>query len=191
MKNFFTKNLWILITIVVVALLIHQCTKKTEPKIVTKTEIVTKIVHDTIVETKIEKVKEPVYVERIKTLQGKDSIIYRDKPTENTVEANLYNTNLKSNNAEALLKITALGEVLDVKGVITYPEVTKTITNDIYHEKGGLFLYGQGQIDKNPQIFGLGLDWVIKNKYVIGVSANHDNINKNSYGMVKLGIKLF
>lgn len=180
-----------IVAVIAVFLLVHQCSKGHKEIIKTKTVTETKIVHDTIVKTEIKKEKMPVYVERLKTVKGKDSIVYREIPTETTEEANIYMTTLKSNKATAELNITALGDVLDVKGVITYPEVTKTITNDIYHQKGGLFLYGAANMDKSPDVFEVGLDWSIKNKWMVGVGVNYNDISNDMNVMFKVGIKIF
>ena len=165
-----------------------QCDSDT--KTITKTETVIKIVTDTIIETKIEKVPEVVYVNRIKTVTGKDSIVYRNVPDSTTIKANKYTTTLLSNNSKANLEITTTGELLNVTGTITFPEkeTTKTITKT--RNASGLYLYGSTPI-KNFTTPEIGIQLNIKNKLFISSGIQYNNINNNVDVKVGFGIKLF
>lgn len=180
---------WILYVIVIglIIALAHQCQEEETIKTVTKIEYVEKT--DTITETIIEEKIKKVYVERFKTIKGKDSIVYKDNPTDSTINANQYTTQLKSNNATANLEITTTGELLDVTGIINYTQENKTTTITKTKAKSGLFAYGQINLNGFDN-YGLGLDYVIKNKIIIGTSANYDNFNGNIGLNVKVGIRL-
>jgi hypothetical protein len=161
-----------------------------EPKVITKTTTVVKTVTDTIERVVVSK---PVvkYVEKIKTVKGKDSIIYRDKPSNTTLEANQYDTQLKTNNATATLKVTTTGELLDVSGTIDHPEKTVTTTITKIKPKSGAFLYAETQLSTSPKRFEVGIDYQLRNKILIGVSADYSNITKTVNANIKLGIKIF
>ena len=131
--------IYIVAAFIIMFALIKQC--EGEPKVVTKT--VTKVikVHDTITEVKIDTFYTQVYIDKVKTVKGKDSIIYKDKPSETTTTAKQYNTTLKSNEASAELKITTSGELLDVSGVITYPKKETTTTITKTRDASGFYIY--------------------------------------------------
>lgn len=180
-----TKNiLFIIAGIIVLFTLMKQCSSE-PPKVVTKT--ITKIVTDTLTLEKIVKVESPVYIERTKTLKGKDSIIYRDTPNDSTITANQYETKVTSNEAEADLTIVSTGEVLDVKGTITYPE-KETITT-ITNNASGLFIYGSVPINNfsSPEI---GVMYQFKNKVGVMAGVQYNSITKAPDYKVGLLIKL-
>ena len=187
--NFIKKNWFVIFGIIAVLIIVKSC----EPDAIVKTETVTVIkkVTDTIIQTEIKEVKKPIYIERTKTIKGKDSIIYRDKPTDATIEAKQYDTELFANNATAKLKITALGEVLDVRGVITYDqkETTTTVTKIV--PMSGLFVYGGASVSPVLQVVEIGLDYQIRNTVIIGVSVNHDLKFDATYVGLKFGVRVF
>ena len=112
-------------TIVICIIIVKQC--EGDPRIIEKTKTEYVKVTDTVTKTIIDTVPKTVYVERVKTIKGKDSIIYKDNPTDSTIIANKYNTKLESNNATANLEITTTGQLLDVNGTINYTKEIKTI----------------------------------------------------------------
>ena len=145
--------LWIFVIFITLYALLRQC-EGADTKIITKTETVYETVVDTITQVVIQKVPGPkVYVERVKTVKGKDSIIYKDSPSETTISANRYKTQLKSNDALAKLHILSTGEVLDVQGTITYPKETTitTITKKI--PKSGAFLFIESNFNNNKVLY--------------------------------------
>ena len=162
-----------------------------EPKIVTKTEtkIVTK--HDTIHNFEIIDKPVKVYIERFKTLKGKDSIIYLKEPNGSEIEANSFKTVLSSNKAKADLNIVTTGELLDVKGVITYPEVTNTVTITKTKPQSGLFVFGAMPINANVINPELGLMYQFKNSLMFTTSAQYNNFTKNPDIKIGIGIKIF
>lgn len=182
------KKYWKYLALVILVIFImNQCEE--EPKIVTKTKIEYIERTDTIFKTiiPVPKVK---YVLRTKTIKGKDSIIYVDRKTNEAVEVNQYNTELKSNNATADLKITVIGELLDVTGTISYKEKVTTINTTKTVHASGLFIYGQGSIKSQHQNIQLGLDYVIKNKWIIGTSVDYNNFTKSVNFNLKIGFRI-
>ena len=187
----FIKKYWLHVVIIItLVVLLNRC-GKSEPtiKIVTETEYIDRV--DTITRVVIKEVPTTVYLNRIKTIKGKDSIVYVKQFVKGTIKANQYETELQSNNATAKLKITTTGELLDVQGVISYKEKVTTITKTIERNKSGLFLYAETSINPLSENIEVGLDYVIKNKFIIGTSASYNNVTKSINLNAKIGIKLF
>lgn len=173
------------IAIIIIAI---QC-KPDPPKVVTKTKVIT--VTDTIIKTHIEEVPVVRYVKQIETVKGKDSIIYVDKPVApdpDVIKANEFSAAITSNKASADLKILSTGTVLDVSGVITYPELQTTTT--IYRDRSALFLYGETSVSPAFERAEIGLDYQIKNKLIIGASIDYHNISKQLGANLKIGFKI-
>lgn len=177
MKNW----IWFIIFLIVGIAIIKQCEKEpiVETKYITKT--------DTITQTIIQEKPVLRYVERIKTEKGKDSIIYRDKPTDTTIEANQYDAVVKTDSSRADLKILTTGELLDVTGTITYNQKQTTIKKP----QSGLFLYGEAGVIPNANTFGIGLDYQVKNSIIIGTSINYNTELKEPFVSIKLGFRIF
>ena len=91
--------------VIVVFIIFDRCTNNTTTKIETKT--VTKTVTDTIVKTEIIEVEKKVFINKVKTIKGKDSIIFVEKSSPNSIETNQYKVKLQSNDAIADLTITS------------------------------------------------------------------------------------
>ena len=183
------KTLYILAGLIVLFALLNQCNGKVKTVIETKTVIEWKT--DTIIQNKtiIKEVDKPVYVQRIKTIKGKDSIIYKDKPSETTTTATQFKTKIQSNKASANLLITSTGEVLDVQGTITYPE-KETITNITkIRDASGLFMYGSVPIHNlsSPEV---GLMYQFKNKVGIMGGVQYNNITNKADFKLGFLIKL-
>ena len=178
--------IWYFIAIVSIILLLKDCGGE-KIKTVTVTEIVK--VTDTVTNTVIQEVPKTVYIERLKTIKGKDTIIYKDKADSTTIKANQYATKLESNNATANLQITTTGELLDVQGVITFEQENKTTTITKTKNASGLFLYGQTNLNGFDS-YGVGIDYQIKNKIIVGTSVNYDNFNGHFSLNAKIGFKL-
>jgi hypothetical protein len=184
------KTLLIIVaTFLVIITVIRQCEK--EPKVVTKT--VTKVVtkHDTINEVIIKEVPKTVYINKYITKEGETKIVYVKEKDSSTIEAKQYDTKLKSNDAEADLKVTVDGTLLDIQGIITYPEktITKTITK--YKNKSGLFLYGNVGTNPKNVIFEVGLSYQFKNTLMINSGVTYNDFTKSANLMVGVGVKIF
>jgi uncharacterized protein YrrD len=180
---------WLLVLFIIFFAALKQCEGK--PKVVTKTTTKVKTIHDTITEVKIDTIYTQVYIEKTKTIKGKDSIIYKDKPSETTTTANQYQTTLKSNKATAKLDITTTGELLDVSGTITYPE-KETITRITkVKPQSGLFIYGSAPISSRSLSPEVGALFQIKNKLILGAGVQYDNITNNVNATFTLGVKIW
>ena len=187
MKNWQKISIAILL-IIAFFLLVRKC--ESEPKSNTVTEIVYRDRVDTIIETKIKEVPKKVYYEVIKTIKGKDSIVYIDKPSDNSFNASVYDVIIKTDSSSADLKITSLTRPIDVRGVIRCTEKLTNIKETIVKPKSGLFLYGESSINPIFENVGVGLDYQFRNSVILGTSVNFDNISKHTYFSVKFGIKI-
>ena len=190
-----------LITVIGMIIIFIIITKACEEPI--KTTVSTKVdikkITDSIKKTIIEPNPEIVYIDTtiVKWKKGKsevkwrDSIVYVEIPSEGTIEAKKFSSTLIANSATAKLSIISTGEVLDVKGTITYPEKTviNTITKTVNNSGG--FLYLQSQLSSSPERFAIGLDYQFKNKVIIGTSIDYNTLTKNSSVNVKLGFNIF
>ena len=165
-----------------------QCDSDT--KTITKTETVIKWKEKIVTETIIDTVFKKVYVQKIKTVKGKDSLIYKDKPSENTITANEYKAEVKTDSAVAKLNIVTTGELLGVTGTITFPEKETTTTITKTRNASGLYLYGSTPI-KNFTTPEIGIQLNIKNKLFISSGIQYNNINNNVDVKIGFGIKLF
>ena len=181
--------IYIVVGLVIMFFIMRAC--EGEPKVITKTETKIEWKTDTVTVKEIVKQEKPVYVERIKTFKGKDSIIYKDKPSETTITANEFKTKLESNNATADLNIISTGEVLDVRGTITYPEKETTTTITKTRDASGLFIYGSAPITSKITSPELGLLYQFKNKMFISTSVQYNNITNNVDAKVGIGIKIW
>lgn len=184
----FNKNIPYLIVIAILLIWLNrQCEK--EPEIIVKTVTKTVIVKDTITETIIKEVPKTVYVERIKTVKGKDSIIYLDKPSDGSITANQFDATVKANDATAQLKITTTGQLIDVLGTIDYPRTKTTTTIIKNRDKSGLYIYGSTTIQNiQPE---LGLLYQFKNKAFISSSAQYNDFTNSIDGKIGIGVKVF
>jgi hypothetical protein len=183
------KTTHIIIAILLVLLLLETtCNEKPEEmvKVVTKTETVT----DTITKTIIKEVPKEVIVNKYIDKEGEKVIVYVDKPNDSSIVANQYQTELISNNATAKLDITTIGELLDVQGLITYPEKETIKETTITRDASGLFIYGSMPISSQLTTPELGVMFQIKNKLIIGVGAQYNTINDNLSAVGTIAVKL-
>jgi hypothetical protein len=180
-------SVWYLVAFaIIVFALIKQCEPETKVKTVTKTEYVK--VTDTITKTIISEPKK-VFVERVKTVKGKDSLIYVNKPSTTTLNANEYNTRLLSNNATATLKITTTGELLDVSGTIDYTQENTTTTITKTRAMSGLFLYGDVPVTNYVNI-EVGIIYQVRNTFLVKAGVQYNNITGKPDVKIGIGIKL-
>lgn len=184
------KNISLIIGIVIIAILAFRLFNQ-EPKTVTtiKTEYVN--VFDTITKTVIEEksVIRYVYIKN-------DSLVYvKKEDTINTllpiIKANEYSTTLESNNATANLSILTTGKLLDVQGTINFQKEIRTVETTKYINNSSLFLYGETSIAPLFQNYGVGIDYVIKDKFIIGSSLGYDVKFNSGMVNIKFGIKIF
>jgi hypothetical protein len=130
------------------------------------------------------------YIEKIKTVKGKDSIIIQNVPSENTTTANQYETKIQSNEASADLQITTTGELLNVSGIITFPKVEKTTTITKIKDKSGLYIYGQLPINNiaSPEV---GVLIQVRNKMFISTGVQYNNLSRQLDYKVGVGVKIW
>jgi hypothetical protein len=167
--------------LVAMFLLMKSC--ESEPKVVTNTITKTVTKHDTINKTIIKEIPKKVYIEKEITTKGDTVIIYKDKPSENTITASKQSVEVLSNNATAKLDIATTGELLDVQGVITYPKETIKETTTITRDASGFYIYGSMPISSQITSPELGVMLQIKNKIIIGLGANYNN-NLSAVGTI-------
>ena len=165
--------------VIFILLFFNECSKDPEVKTVTKI----KTVRDTITNTIISKPKDVIFY-KTDTIHEKETVFIKNS---NPIKAKEYDTKLESNNATADLKIITTGELLDVQGVITYPEKETTLIKP----KSGLFLNLETSVKPTFERVGVSLDYQIKNKWLIGVGASYNNQVKQGYINAKIGFKLF
>ena len=183
------KILIVLVGIIILMVVAQQCNAEPITTIKTQTEYIK--VYDTITETVF--VDKPIikYVNKVKTIRGKDSVVYVSKNDSAAIKSNSYETVLKSNNSSAYLNILTTGELLEVTGVIESQK--KIITNNITKRtnNSGVFLYVETSILPQLQRYEVGVDWQIKNKFILGTSIDYNSISKTSHVNVKVGIRIF
>lgn len=171
---------------IIIVFILKQCEEKPDIRTITKIEYIDRT--DTITKTIISKPKVK-YIIKTTTIKGKDSIIYVDRETNETIKANQFSTILKSNNATANLLILTTGELLDVSGTISYKEKVTTVKTTKTVHASGMFIYGQGS--PKSQNIQIGLDYVIKNKWIIGTSVDYNNFTNSMNFNFKIGFKIF
>ena len=179
---------WVVVGAIIAFAILKQC--ESEPRVVVKTKTVTKIVTDTINTVTIKEIPKKVYIEKIKTVKGKDSIIIQNVPSENTTTANQYKTKIQSNEASADLQITTTGELLNVSGIITFPKVEKTTTITKIKDKSGLYIYGQLPINNiaSPEV---GVLIQVRNKMFISTGVQYNNLSRQLDYKVGVGVKIW
>ena len=174
--------------VVAMFLLMKSCESQPSIKTETVTKIITKV--DTVNQTIIKEVPKTVYVDKVKTVKGDTVIVYKDKPSETTTTANQYKTEVKSNEATAKLDITTTGELLDVQGVITYPKKETIKKTTITRDASGFYIYGSMPISSQITTPELGVMLQIKNKLIIGVGGQYNNLNNNLSAVATIAVKL-
>ena len=186
----YLKDNWFGLFIAVILLILVNKACESEAKVTTKTETKTIIVHDTIIKTVISE-PETVYVQKIKTVKGDTEIVYVDKTDSTSIKANRYTTEVKSNKATANLKITTTGELLDVTGVITYPEKETITTITKTKDKSGLFMYANMPLNANIINVEAGVIYQFKNKILLMGGVQYNQFTKSADLKAGIGIKLF
>lgn len=185
-----------IVGVVAMFLLMKSCESKPSVKTVTKVDI--EWIKDSVKLATLNNVK-PVYIDTSKTdikwlksepkIIKKDSIIYIEKPNENTIESKEYDITLESNKAKTDLKIVA-DNLYSISGVTTYPKETVTNTTTITKDASGFFIYAKMPISSQLTTPELGVLINVKNKVMIGGGIQYQNINNNFNGVITLAVKL-
>jgi len=115
--------------------------------------------------------------------------VYKDKPSETTIEASQFEVELLSNDASATLTITA-NELYDVQGVITYPRIETTTETIKIRDASGLYVYGQIPINNiaSPEV---GVLIQVRNKMFISTGVQYNNLSQQLDYKVGVGIKIW
>ena len=182
--------------VVLMFFLMKSC--ESEPKVVTETKVDIEWIKDSVKLATLRNVK-PVYIDTAKTdikwlksepkIIKKDSIIYVDKPNKNTIESKEYDVTLESNQAKTDLKIVA-DNLYSISGVTTYPKETIIKETTITRDASGFYIYGSMPISSQITTPKLGVMLQIKNKLIIGVGGQYNNLNNNLSAVATIGVKL-
>ena len=156
------------IVVVLILLTVKQCEKEPKTRTIVKKEIIYKT--DTITSVAISEPKK-VYIYRKDTIKVNDTV-YKMTP----IVANEYDTTLKSDSATANLQIRTTGQLLSVKGNITYPKEIKAVETIKTRSKSGLFIYGKTNINNFTNIEVGGL-YQFKNTIGVIVGAEYETTN--------------
>lgn len=197
MKNKQVQN-WVLIVALIAAFIfiVRQC--EDEPKMVTEIEYVTK--KEPITQAQIDSLYElrPVIKGRDSIIYlteteieyiTRDSVVYIKDSTQEVIMAKEYDAVVKTDSSRADLRIITTGELLDVKGEISWQE--KRIETKIIKPKSGLYLYGGGSVKPLLEQVELGLLYQFRNKIFVGTSASYNFQTNQAFLNAKLGIKIF
>lgn len=180
---------WIIVGFLIAFFLLKKC--EGEPKIVKETEYVYTDRTDTIVKTVIkEAAPKKHHIEIGKNTKGKDSIIYRDYPTKETITVNEYNVTVEADSSSANLKILSKTKPIDVTGFINWKEKETITTITETKPMSGLFLYAETSVQPVFERAELGLDFQIKNTFIVGTSISYNNINQQTYVNAKIGVNI-
>lgn len=134
-----------------------------------------------------------IYLDAEQIIKTKDSIVYIDSSgTEQpAIKANQFNTILKSNNASADLHILTTGRLLNVTGVIEYDKEIKTIETTKTIIKNGGFIYLESSVFPALERYELGIDYTIRNRFILGSSVSYDSNSSQGYVNFKFGYHIF
>lgn len=174
------------VTVTLIALFLFKSCKKEEVKVTTKVTTITKT--DTVFSEKINTKYKKVFVEKVVNQKGDTTIVYVDKPSDVSIIARVYNQKLKGESASADLEITTTGELLDVRGTISYPHTVVETTIEKRVDKSQLFLGGVYQTNNTLEA---NVDWNIKNKALVKGVVGYDMNVKTPYYGVGISIPLF
>ena len=173
----------LVIGFVLCATLLHFCEGPNKPDtIITKTKVVR--VKDTLrIDGKITTKYKNVHIRVTDT-----SLIYLDKPDTTSVNARVYNQEIKGNRSSGVATITTTGELLDFYATIECQDsvTEKTITK--YRNNSKLFL--SPSYNTNNQV-NLGLDWNLKNKILLKGGVGYDINTTKPYISVGIGFPIF
>ena len=181
----------ILIIIILSLLLFQKCEE--EPRVITKTvtKVETKDIKEPINNYKIGLPKRYVVVEiETKKIDYRDSIVYVPYNLTDSLKLNRYPISLLSNKAKFEGFALTSGKLYDFDGVISYPETTITNNTETVIREAQSGLFGFIQSNTRLNMFGAGLDWQIKNKFIVGANVTHNTIFENTNINLKLGIRL-
>jgi len=116
------------------------------------------------------------------------SVVYLDKPDTTSIEARMYTQPISGNRSKGVAHITTTGDLLDFCATIECQDsiIEKTVTK--YRDNSRLFL--SPSYNTNNQI-NIGVDWNIKNKFLLKGGVGYDIQNTKPYISLGVGIPIF
>lgn len=173
----------LVIGFVLCAALLQFCEGSKNPD---KVEVKTKVVKvtDTLkvsggIVTKYKK----VYVRKTDT-----SVVYLDKPDSTSIEARVYTQPITGKRSSGVATITTTGDLLDFCATIECQDSIIEKTTTKYRDNSRLFL--SPSYNTNNQL-NIGVDWNIKNKFLLKSGVGYDIQNTTPYISVGIGIPIF
>lgn len=200
------KNLKMYLVLIIIAFLVGWVIydKVTEPEEIKRDiKIEYERIRDSIKETMIYPDPEVIYIDTTadkiiylkpdEIIKIKDSIIYVDSSGvgQPAIKANQFDAVLKSNNATADLQILTTGTLLNVTGIIEYEKEIKTIETTKTIIKNGGFIYLETSVFPAIQRYEVGIDYTIRNKFILGSSVSYDSNSSQGYVNFKFGYRIF
>jgi cellobiose-specific phosphotransferase system component IIB len=188
-KQFLFKYKTIILFVVgfLIGLILNFNNSKPIIKKTTKIEYIVKNNIDTILSNPKVEYK---YKDKIVVIKNTDTIIKNFKPKDYEW---VYNKTDTTKNKKTIINIKAngWGNLTKLDYIINTKDTTKIITNTIektiIKTPNTLYLSCGYNSNNNPNI---GIDWTIKNKFIMGGIVQYDNkINEPVFG-VKIGVKL-
>jgi hypothetical protein len=116
------------------------------------------------------------------------SIVYFDKADTTSIEAKVYTQPISGNRSSGVATITTTGELLDFCATIECQDSIIETEITKYRDNSRMFL--SPSYNTNGQI-NIGLDWSIKNKFLLKGGAGYDLNTKTPYISLGVGIPIF
>lgn len=124
-----------------------------------------------------------VYVRKTDT-----SVVYLEKPDSTSIEARVYTQPISGKRSSGVATITTTGDLLDFCATIECQDSIIEKTTTKYRDNSRLFL--SPSYNTNNQI-NIGVDWNIKNKFLLKGGVGYDIQNTNPYISLGIGIPIF
>ena len=124
-----------------------------------------------------------VYVRKTDT-----SIVYLEKADTTSIEARIYTQPIEGKRSSGVATITTTGELLDFCATIECQDSIIEKTTTKYRDNSRLFL--SPSYNTNKQI-NIGVDWNIKNKFLLKGGVGYDIQNTKPYISLGVGIPIF
>ena len=178
------------VLLVIIAFLSFKANK--EPRVVTTTKTIKVPVKGIISDVKISNQPIPTQV----IIKENKAIVYVKKDSavavgDSVQTANQYSARVEANDATADLSILTTGRLLDVQGVINYQKEITTVETVKYRNNSTGYLYYETSVAPKLQMHKVGIDYTIKDKFIIGSSIGYDNVNSEAYAFAKIGFRIF
>jgi hypothetical protein len=168
---------------VLCALLLQFCEGKNTPDKV-KTVIKTIKVTDTLmVKGGVTTKYKNVFIRKTDT-----SVVYLEKADSTSVQARTYKQDISGKRSSGVATITTTGDLLDFCATIECQDSIIEKTTTKYRDNSRLFL--SPSYNTNNQL-NIGVDWNIKNKFLLKGGIGYDIQNTTPYISLGIGIPIF